>query len=167
MITTFPVLWDLGQLALNIFQFDAECHKETHGFLSLLMMCHWHLVEYWHGRAGAADSTQQTFDSSRLSLFAWWRAPPARGIAKDWFIVPNAWAPINSRSPHIAYHLSNARMGIFLSHPMIFSAGMLLPSHAWLPIPVPNSQPLNSFELNWRRHFIPKWVSVSHCNQGM
>lgn len=39
MITTFPFLLDLGQFALNIFQFDAECHKETHGFHSLLMMC--------------------------------------------------------------------------------------------------------------------------------
>lgn len=31
MITAFPILLDLGALALNIFQFDAEYHEETHG----------------------------------------------------------------------------------------------------------------------------------------
>lgn len=46
MITTFPILLYLGQLALNIFQFDAECHKEKHGPLHLLMIYCWHLVEY-------------------------------------------------------------------------------------------------------------------------
>lgn len=39
MITTFPILLDLGELALSIFQLDAECHKETRGFCCLLMRC--------------------------------------------------------------------------------------------------------------------------------
>lgn len=39
MINTFPILLDLAELALSIFQFDAECHKETRGFGCLLMIC--------------------------------------------------------------------------------------------------------------------------------
>ena len=41
---TFPILLDLVEWALNIFQFGAGCHEKTHGLYSLLMMCCQHLV---------------------------------------------------------------------------------------------------------------------------